>query len=253
MGIQLPPRIKRWASIAATIAGLAYIAFNPDILWQKQQTAPPVQTQNRPSRPVTPGQAKVGNSGTAGFDFYVLALSWSPSYCASKNRKSGLQCGGKRYYSFVVHGLWPQYEKGWPANCDARARRVGRDLVNSMLDIMPGEGLIQHEWKKHGTCSGLSQKSYFATLRAAYDKIRFPARLRLNNRYLMVTPQSVENSFRNENPGLATNAIAVTCDKRRLREVRICFSKNLEFRACKQVNKNACRRQKIVMPPVRGS
>jgi len=253
MSIQLPPRLKRWATIATTIAGLVWLAFNPDAIWEKQSpgTAPPVQTQNRPSRPAKNSHA--ARPGRAGFDFYVLSLSWSPSYCASKNKKSGLQCGGKRYYSFVVHGLWPQYEKGWPSNCDARARRVGRNLVRKMLDIMPGEGLIQHEWKKHGTCSGLGQKSYFATLRAAYDTIRFPAQLRLNNRYLMVSPQSIERAFQDENPGLAANAIAVTCDKRRLREVRICFSQSLKFRSCKQVNKNACRRNKIVMPPVRGS
>jgi ribonuclease T2 len=53
------------------------------------------------------------------FDFYVLSLSWSPSFCeaASERGNSGrsqqAQCGG-RPFSFVVHGLWPQYERGFP-------------------------------------------------------------------------------------------------------------------------------------------
>ena len=53
------------------------------------------------------------------FDYYVLALSWSPSYCQAAqerapNRAPDQQCSG-RPFSFVVHGLWPQYERGFPA------------------------------------------------------------------------------------------------------------------------------------------
>lgn len=247
------PRLKRWGTIAAALVGLVWLAFNPDMIWEeleKRDATVPKQTQRSKPPASNPGKS---SSSETGFDFYVLALSWSPSYCASKNRNFGLQCGGKRYYSFIVHGLWPQYEKGWPANCDANSRRVGKKLVNAMLDIMPGEGLIQHQWKKHGTCSSLGQKGYFSKLRSVYDQIRFPAHLRLNNRYLMTSPTAIEQAFQDENPGLTANAIAITCDKRRLREVRICFSKDLKFRACKQVDRNSCRKNKIVMPPVRGT
>ena len=27
------------------------------------------------------------------------------------------QCNGPRPFSFVLHGVWPQFEKGWPENC----------------------------------------------------------------------------------------------------------------------------------------
>ena len=42
------------------------------------------------------------------FDFYVLALSWSPSFCEAAaerggSRNASAQCGA-RPYSFVVHG-----------------------------------------------------------------------------------------------------------------------------------------------------
>ena len=53
------------------------------------------------------------------FDFYVLSLSWSPSFCeaaqerGNSSRNQQIQCGG-RPYAFVVHGLWPQYDRGFP-------------------------------------------------------------------------------------------------------------------------------------------
>src|SRR3979411_349189 len=55
------------------------------------------------------------------FDFYVLSLSWSPSFCEEAAERGGggrsqVQCGG-RPYSFVVHGLWPQYEHRCSAYC----------------------------------------------------------------------------------------------------------------------------------------
>src|SRR5580704_5376656 len=57
------------------------------------------------------------------FDYYVLSLSWSPSFCeeaqerGNGGRSQQQQCGG-RPFSFVVHGLWPQYERGYPEYCD---------------------------------------------------------------------------------------------------------------------------------------
>jgi ribonuclease T2 len=46
--------------------------------------------------------------------------------------------------------------------------------------------------------------------------------------------------------------IAVTCNDRRLREVRICFAKDLTFRACPEIDERACRKPRLVMPPTRG-
>ncbi len=254
---QLPPHLKRWALIALLTVAAIWLVFHPQYLFEQLDERQQGRTSQSGAKtspsPSTIDRANNRKSDQAEFDFYVLALSWSPSFCAAKNRTSGLQCGGKRFFSFIVHGLWPQYEKGWPSNCDAKVRQVNSNLVNSMLDIMPAKGLIQHEWKKHGTCSGLGQRGYFAKLRKAYEKIRFPARYRLNDRYLMVSPDEMEEAFGLENPGLGKGAIAITCDKRRLREVRICFSRDLQFRACQQVDRNSCRRQKIVMPPVRGA
>ena len=112
------------------------------------------------------------------FDFYVLSLSWSPSFCeeaAERGGRSQIQCGG-RPYAFVVHGLWPQYENGFPEYCQRPSPRLNRSIVSSMLDLMPAPGLIFNEWDKHGTCSGLEGRSYFETIRKARAAIKIPAR-----------------------------------------------------------------------------
>ena len=105
------------------------------------------------------------------FDFYVLSLSWSPSFCEEaaergSGSRSQAQCGG-RPFSFVVHGLWPQYEHGFPEYCQRPSPRLERNIMTSMLDLMPAPGLIYNEWDKHGTCSGLSARAYFETIRKA--------------------------------------------------------------------------------------
>src|SRR5262245_40234951 len=95
------------------------------------------------------------------FDFYVLSLSWSPSFCDAAGERGEppqLQCGSARPYSFVVHGLWPQYERGFPEFCQRPAPRLDRNIVSSMLDLMPAPGLIFNEWSKHGTCWGANPR-----------------------------------------------------------------------------------------------
>ncbi len=197
------------------------------------------------------------DTGTPGqFDFYVLSLSWSPSFCADAaerhyGRASGPQCGA-RPYSFVVHGLWPQYEKGFPENCQQPSPRLYRGIVSSMLDLMPAPRLIYNEWDKHGTCSGLSANAYFQTVRNARGAITIPPDYAALEQPLTVSPDAVRDAFIKANSGLTPAAIAVDCDRKRLTEVRICLSKDLKFHDCPEVTKRACRRDQVVMPPVRG-
>jgi ribonuclease T2 len=191
------------------------------------------------------------------FDFYVLSLSWSPSFCeaagerGNSNRGVQAQCAG-RPYSFVVHGLWPQYDHGFPNYCQRPAPRLARNLMTSMLDLMPAPGLIYNEWDKHGTCSGLGARGYFETIRKARAAVKIPAEYLDLAETHTATPAAIEEAFIKVNPGLSSSAIAVTCDSRRLSEVRICMSKDLQFRACEEIDRRACRRDSVVMPPVRG-
>jgi ribonuclease T2 len=188
------------------------------------------------------------------FDFYVLALSWSPTFCeasAEKGRTQKEQCGA-RPFSFIVHGLWPQYERGFPEYCQNPAPRLDRNIVSSMLDLMPAPRLIFHEWDRHGVCSGLNPRAYFDTVRKARAQVRIPDAYIELPRPLMVTPDEVEEEFVKANPSLTRTGIAVTCDSRRLQEVRICMSKDLRFQDCPEIDRRACRRERLVMPPVRG-
>src|SRR5258705_1707863 len=168
------------------------------------------------------------------FDFYVLSLSWSPSFCEQASERgsggrSQIQCGG-RPYSFVVHGLWPQYEHGFPDYCQRPAPRLDRNVVSSMLDLMPAPGLIFSEWDKHGTCSGLGAKAYFETIRKARSTVKIPPEYLELSDTKTTAPGAIEEAFIKVNPGLSTSAISLTCDSRRLSEVRICLNKDLQFR-----------------------
>ncbi len=187
-----------------------------------------------------------------GFDFYVLALSWSPSYCeAEGERANGQQCKAGRPYAFVVHGLWPQFERGYPENCPTGNSDVSSDTLRGLYDLMPSAGLIRYQWRKHGACSGLNQQDYFEVLRAARQKIEVPAEFRRLEAYKTLAPAQAERAFLQSNPTMTADSVAVTCDRRYLREIRICMTKGLEFRACPEVDRRACRLDKVVMPPVR--
>ena len=203
--------------------------------------------------------AQVRQQGTAGqFDFYVLSLSWSPSYCEAAEARTGgrardRQCSGRpRPFAFVVHGFWPQHERGFPSDCQVPAPRLARAIVDDMLDIMPSPRLVFHEWDRHGTCSGLSPKAYFGLVRAAWAALKIPPDYVQVDQPISVTPGLVAGAFLKANPQLARDAINVSCDGRRLTEVRICLTKELTFRSCPEMARYSCRRDKVVMPAVRG-
>jgi ribonuclease T2 len=121
-----------------------------------------------------------------------------------------------------------------------------------MLDIMPSPRLVIHEWDRHGTCSGLSPKAYFGLVRTAWDAVKIPPDYVHVDQPISVTPGQVAGAFLKANPRLARDAINVSCDGRRLTEVRICLTKELTFRSCPQMGRYSCRLDKIVMPAVRG-
>jgi len=224
---------RRPRRFAALILGLILISFAPAAA---QQTA--------------------ARNLAGQFDFYVLALSWSPSYCASleergRSRLPQPQCGG-RPFAFVVHGLWQQYERGFPSYCEKPAPRIPRALVDSMLDLMPSPGLVYHEWDRHGTCSGLAAPAYFEALRKARAAVKVPPNYLSLERPITVSPGEVAAAFLKANPKLKPAALAVVCDKTRLTEVRICLGKDFAFHDCANVVRSACRSDKLAMPALRG-
>jgi len=190
------------------------------------------------------------------FDYYAMVLSWSPTYCASRerDRRNSRQCGGERPYAFVLHGFWPQYQRGWPDYCDTGERPwVPDEVITAMRDIMPSKRLVIHQYRKHGVCSGLDAEAYFRLSRKAYETIAIPDSFRDLQDYLTVSPEEVERAFLRANPALEPEMIAVDCKNRRLREIRICFTKNAELRDCGHNDRQErlCSADRIVLPPVR--
>ena len=205
-----------------------------------------------------PGAAQDRRQNEPGkFDYYVLSLSWSPSYCEAAaerapNRAPDQQCAA-RPFAFVVHGLWPQYERGFPSYCQVPAPRLDRGLVGGVLDLMPSPRLVFHEWDRHGTCSGLTAHAYFETMRKARSVVKIPDDYLALAQPKTVTAADVADAFVKANPNLSGDDFAVVCDKKRLSEVRVCLTKTFAFRACPEVKQRACKLERMRMPAMRGS
>lgn len=189
----------------------------------------------------------------ADFDYYVLALSWSPTYCADPDNadRDPLQCDGRRPFAFVTHGLWPQHESGYPENCETRFRTAPDAVLDAMLDIMPSRGLIRHQWRKHGACTGLDPSAYFALVRQMFNTIAIPAAYQRLPQPLRVTGAAVEAAFLDANPGWRADGVAVQCRGGRLREVRVCLTLEGRPRVCGSDVRDACSGT-VTMLPVRG-
>ena len=228
------PRPARYFHIAAAAALLAYIAV-------LLSTAPAFARQ----------------ANTSGdFDYFVLSLSWSPSYCAGpEGADDGQQCAPGKRFAFVVHGLWPQYDRGWPAFCANSETWVPQSIIDSMLDIMPSRKLIIHEWKKHGSCAGVTMANYFRAIRLLFQKVRIPARYLSPQAPVLTTPEQLVTDFVKTNRDLAPNMISVQCgnarDRARLSELRICLDSKGNFGQCGANEERQCRAKTLVMPPVR--
>ncbi len=167
------------------------------------------------------------------FDYYVMALSWTPSWCAlDGDARQSPQCERDQGFGFTLHGLWPQYEQGWPAYCRTSARDPSRGQTDAMADIMGSGGLAWHEWKKHGRCSGLSAEAYFSAARAAYNAINRPEILRQLTNEISLPPRVIETAFLEVNENYTADGITVTCKAGLIQEVRICLSKDFQPRTC---------------------
>lgn len=230
---------------AGLIAAAVLAAF---AIWLYRSGAMPLALERRAQGAEVSAAVEPG----ANFDFYVLALSWSPSYCVSKGGDADpQQCGLAKKLGFSVHGLWPQFERGAPQNCDAGSRNVERETLRRIDPAMPSDGLARHEWQKHGTCSGLSQADYFDTLMRAFAKVRIPALFSQSQATRQIAPTMVETAFLQANPDMRAKGFAAVCGGGYLSEVRICMTKNLYFRDCAEVDRRACRANSVKMPPAR--
>ena len=125
---------------------------------------------------VSAGEARQHNppqSHAGDFDFYLLSMSIAPSFCAlSPANRSKPDCRDLTAETFretplTIHGLWPNRAhvsvNQQPSHCTHVPLQMSDAVKADLARYMPGgPGLQQHEWSKHGTCSGLSPDDYFA-------------------------------------------------------------------------------------------
>ncbi|MGV1014496.1 MAG: ribonuclease T2 family protein [Methyloceanibacter sp.] len=194
------------------------------------------------------------NDRPGAFDYYTLVLTWTPSYCLGEGRsRKDAQCDTARPYAFTLHGLWPQYDEGWPLNCPTGKRPwVPQRVIKEMRDIMPSKSLIIHEYRAHGTCSGLDPAQYFAVARELFERVRIPARFVSLESGVTLSPDEVERAFAEANPWLKPDMMAVTCRGGNLLDLRICFGRDLFPRGCgvNESQTRLCRANRIAVPPL---
>lgn len=196
------------------------------------------------------GRAQAGQAGQ--FDYYVLALSWQPSWCAIEGDARGAaQCSQNTGYGWLLHGLWPQYHQGWPEYCQSPFAPPRRGETNAMADIMGSSGLAWHQWKKHGSCSGLTPEDYFATSRRAFNLINRPAILRQLEKPVSLPAKLIEQAFIKSNPQLQPDMVTITCRQGRIQEARICLSKTLQPVPCGRDVVSDCTLKDALLDPVR--
>lgn len=190
---------------------------------------------------------------TGAFDFYVLALSWSPGFCeVSARGNERKQCEEGNGLGFVVHGLWPQSERGYPTFCEPGGRFVPRAVIDQTEGLFPDPNLARYQWRKHGTCSGASPSEYFSLVRKARERVRIPESLTGPRTETRVMPIEIERAFAAANPGLRPEMMAVSCGRRVFQEIRICLDKDLRgFRQCPEVDRDGCRAGEMNVPAPR--
>ncbi|HXR89430.1 MAG TPA: ribonuclease T2 [Steroidobacteraceae bacterium] len=180
------------------------------------------------------------------FDYYLLTLSWSPTYCLI-HPEDHSECARKGY-GFVLHGLWPQFDAGgYPENCslDTRLSRAAEEVGRG---VYPSPSLMRHEWQRHGTCSGLDAVDYFRTADRALASVRIPSDLAVPATTVTMTSAQIAAEFRAVNAGMPENALTVACSHRELSEVRLCLSRDLRLRSCGRGVRSSCPASPIEVP-----
>ncbi|MEO5558641.1 MAG: ribonuclease T2 [Dokdonella sp.] len=182
---------------------------------------------------------KKSDTSTPGaYDYYVMALSWSPTFCQTHPDEDE-QCNHKGY-GFVLHGLWPQYESGnGPQHCQTDVE-PDRKTVAQTLAFMPSKRLINHEWVTHGACTGLDPEGYFGLADRAFASVQVPAELKAPPRDVQMHADDLRAALKRANPKLRDDMLSLHCSQGELVEVRVCLDKDLDLRSCGKRMRTGC-------------
>lgn len=189
---------------------------------------------------------------SAPFDYYVMTLSWSPGFCGLGGAaRSPQQCAAGSGAGFVVHGLWPN-DRGGDNPEDCGGRNPSEVELSTARGVYPTLGLARYEYRKHGTCTGLGPRDYFATVAYVRDHLTIPPMLRSPGEGQRLSPRAIVSAFVDANANLKPANIAVTCARGELSDVRICLTRDLRaFANCPEITARSCRSDSIRVAPVR--
>ena len=182
------------------------------------------------------------------YDYFLLSLSWSPSYCLA-HADDRSQCS--KGYGFVLHGLWPQnLDGGYPEHCASDAPLTAAAAARGAT-LFPSPRLMQHEWQAHGTCTGLDALAYFDTADRALAAVKIPAAFEAPRRNQSMDARDIVAAFRAANPAIPDDGLVVACNRAALSEVRVCLSKALEPIACGRGVRGNCPYVALRIPAAR--
>jgi ribonuclease T2 len=174
-----------------------------------------------------------GGTPSGAFDYYALSLSWAQGYCDVTAHPDKTECGDVK--GFLLHGLWPQRNNGtWPADCNGPGLSDAERQRSQGLYASPS--LIDHEWTKHGTCSGLAQGAYFDLTRADEAKVRIPDAYQAAHKIPASDAAALRQAFIAANPGLTAAGIKTVVAHGEVTEVDVCLTsagaQAGDFRGC---------------------
>jgi len=186
-------------------------------------------------RPTAPrdessSRADAAQQPSGDFDYYLLSLSWAPNFCATHSGSAN-ECGTGRHVAFVVHGLWPQDERGRRDEHCQHTSPVAAEVVRYALNFYPDAGLVQHEWQCHGVYSGLSAGDYFTAVGRAYQSLKIPAAISALSTDTQLRASALTRQFEQANSA-PEGAFVTSCHDGELVAVEACFTKDLKLRAC---------------------
>jgi ribonuclease T2 len=227
-------------------AGLV-VAVGVVVLFMRLTSGPHSSTGDRSPRsqfsaPADSRSIPKSGESKAGFDYFLLNLSWSPEFCSTHG--SAKECAD--HDAFVLHGLWPQNNDGtYPENC---SNAPGPSDPAEYSDIYPDQGLLAHEWQTHGTCSGLKAEAYFSAARAAFRSVNIPKALSGLTSQTSLPPDQILNLFTASNPAIPRSSLALSCGNNYLTAVEVCLDQSLHPVACGAIR--SCRANTVrILPP----
>jgi ribonuclease I len=157
---------------------VVFVALGTTWISQRERSRPadaPPPAAQRGDEPAAPAvESEAPRQGhEAAFDFYLLALSSHPAFCADGHSRKA-ECRGDSP-PISIHGLWPERlePRPYPHDCAGPPLDLDDDVARRVATLMPGmaDGLHVHEWREHGTCSGLDDDEYFSQLYALAHEV----------------------------------------------------------------------------------